>query len=175
MRKFFTPKDFDDIVDVYFLWKKLNVLIKKVYTRGINLPEYITEGCVCYVNGYELTASEHGSEDAFDIKTNHKIQVKGTSNFNNDLSSFGPRSVFDELHFARLNLNEDKIYLYKIDIQNLYNVKVNSNQTFKQQQEQGRRPRFSLLNTFIIPNNIKEYCIVDLKNKKIVKYDNKSN
>ena len=113
MRKFFTSKDFDDIINVYFLWKKLNSLIKKLYTRGINFPEYITEGCVCYVNGYELTASEKGSEDAFDKNTKHKIQVKGTSNFNNDLSSF-----------------------------------------------------------FIIPNNIKEYCIVDLKNKKVIKYDN---
>ncbi len=154
-------------IKVYYLWKNLNSIIKKVYTRGINLPEYITEGLVCYVNGFELTASEEGSEDAIDCKTNHKIQVKGTSNFNDDLSSFGPKSKFDELHFARLDIQNDKMYLYQIDITTLYDIKMNKQQTFREQQKQGRRPHFSLLKSFFIPENIKEYCIVDLKNKTI--------
>ena len=169
MRKFFNEKDFNTIIKVYYLWKHLNIIIKQVYTRGINLPEYITEGLVCYVNGFELTASEGSSADAIDIKTNHKIQVKGTSNFDDDLSSFGPKSKFDELHFARLDIVNDKVYLYQIDSATLYNIKMNKKQTFNEQQEQGRRPHFSILNTFIIPQNIKEYCIVDLKNKTFTK------
>ena len=124
---------------------------------------------MCYVNGFELTAGEGGSEDAIDLKTNHKIQIKGTSNFDDDLSSFGPKSQFDELHFARLDMANDKMYLYQIDIATLYKVKMNKQETFRDQQEQGRRPHFSLLNKFIIPQNIKEYCIVDLNNKTFSK------
>jgi hypothetical protein len=53
-------------------------------------------------------ATDEGSYDAIssDGKT---IQVKATSKFDDDLSSFGPRSVFDFLHFARFDTEKDEV------------------------------------------------------------------
>ena len=36
----------------------------------------------------------------------------------------------------------------------IYTHKVNSNQTFRDQQEQGRRPRFSIMKDIIEPHNL---------------------
>lgn len=157
-----------EIADIYFKWKDLNDAIKQKYTRGINLHEYITEGLCCSLNGYILHASEGNSEDAVD-KQNRKIQIKGTSNFYSDLSSFGPNSEFDILEFVRLDYEHDVFYFYRIDIQFLSSLKVNKKETFEEQQKMGRRPRFSIIKDLIDSYNIEYYAIVDLKNKKIFK------
>ena len=34
-------KDIEFIFEIYFKWKELNLLIKKHYTRGVNLKEHI--------------------------------------------------------------------------------------------------------------------------------------
>jgi type-2 restriction enzyme bsp6I len=91
-----------------------------------------------------------------------KVQVKASSNFNSDLTSFGPTSEFDILEFARLNQEENKLYLYKIPIDNLYDINVNSNETFKEQQQSGRRPRFSIIEKYIKEYNLKHYAVVDM-------------
>lgn len=161
-----TRERFDKVIDLYFNWKKLNAGIKEDFTRGVNLPEAITEPICCYVNGYKHSLGG-GSEDAMDTVTNQKIQIKASSNFNNDLTSFGPESEFDELHFVRLNQEEDKMYLYNIPVDELENVKVNANETFKEQQQQGRRPRFSIINKYIVEDDIQPYAIVDLQTKDI--------
>lgn len=114
------------VFELYFKWKELNLLIKKHYTRGVNLHEAITEHLVCILNNYELHASSGGSEDAI-TKDNKKVQIKATSNFNDDLTSFGPKSKFDILEFLRLDLENDKFYCYRIPIDNLNNIKVNKN------------------------------------------------
>lgn len=160
---------YDKVRHLYFLWKELNSEIKKDYTRGINLPEAITEPICCYVNGFSLsTGSGSGSEDA--LTDNYEtVQVKASSNFNSDLTSFGPKSEFRYLHFVRLNQSENKMYLYDIPTKDLNEIYVNEYETFKDQQEQGRRPRFSIINKYIIPQDIKAYAIVDLETGDIEK------
>ena len=166
---FISKEKFNRVIELYFMWKELDGEIKKDYTRGINLPEAITEPICCYVNGFKHSTGEgKGSEDGFDPKTNSKIQIKGSSNFNSDLTSFGPESEFDELHFVRLNKKEDKMYLYKIPTDELSGLYVNKNQTFKDQQREGRRPRFSIIKQYIAPQEIEPYAIVDLKVKEII-------
>lgn len=161
-----TEERYKRVIKLYFMWKDLNTEIKKDFTRGINLPEAITEPICCYVNNF-LHSTKKGSEDAIDEKNYSKVQIKATSNFNNDLTSFGPKSEFNELHFVRLNQEEDKMYLYKIPVNKLADVQVNVGETFEEQQNQGRRPRFSIINKYIEPDNIKEYAIVDLKTGEI--------
>lgn len=163
-----TEERFKKVINLYFNWKELNSGIKEDYSRGVNLPEAITEPICCYVNGFRLSLGE-GSEDAVVPETGEQVQIKASSNFDRDLTSFGPQSKFDLLHFVRLNQSEDKMYLYDIPINDLKKVKVNSFETYEEQQAQGRRPRFSIIDKYIKTYDIKEYAIVDLKTKKIIK------
>lgn len=157
---------FDEIREVYFLWKELNTKIKKTYTRGVNLHESITETICCYVNDFYLSIGG-GSEDAIDPNTNELIQIKGTSNWDRDLTSFGPNSLFDHLHFVRLNQHDDTMYLYDIPTETLNGIMVNKNYSFRDFQLQGKRPRFSIISTYINKYNIQEYAIVNLRNGQI--------
>lgn len=148
------------VLKLYFDWKELNTNLKEIYSRGINFHEAFSEYIVCYVNGYRHSLGK-GSEDAFD-KNNAQVQIKGSSNFDKDLTSFGPTSEFEILEFARLNQEQDKLYLYRIPIDELYNVQVNKNATFLDQQHEGRRPRFSIITRYIEKENIEHYAVVNL-------------
>lgn len=156
-----TESRYKKVRRLYFAWKDLNAGIKEDYTRGINLPEAITEPICCYVNGFLLSTGE-GSEDAVIPKTGELVQIKASSNFDRDLTSFGPKSSFKYLHFVRLNQEEDKMYLYDIPTKELKNLMVNSDTTFGEQQAKNRRPRFSIINMYIKKYDIKPYAVVDL-------------
>ncbi|MDQ0567493.1 Bsp6I family type II restriction endonuclease [Mycoplasma yeatsii] len=160
MLKTITKEKYDEIISLYPLWKELNKKIKISYTRGVNFHEIFSEFIVCHINDYQISHNE-GSEDAIS-KEGLKIQIKSSSNYNTDLTSFGPRSEFDILEFARLNQQNDLLYLYKIPIQNLKNIEVKQGQTFAQQQEEKRRPRFSIISKIIEKENLKPYAKVNM-------------
>lgn len=161
-------RKFHDSITAYFLWKELNLLIKKSHTRGINLHEAISEPLVCKANNFLLNMGSGG--DAYDFRNDLVIEIKATSNFNSDTSSFSPNEKFDELHFVRLNQEEDRFYLYNLNLNSdqLKKVKVNKNQVLEDQQKQGRRPRFSIIKMIIEANNLQPYAIVDMKKKEII-------
>jgi len=142
-------------------------LIKNSHTRGVNLHEAISEPLVCKVNGYLLNKGSGG--DAYDPENNRVVEIKGSSNFGQDTTSFSPSEEFDELHFVRLDQREDKFYLYNLNMSSdtLKQVKVNKTQTLEDQQRQGRRPRFSIIKNIIEVNDIKPYAVVDMRRKKI--------
>lgn len=162
-----TEKDFKDALKSYQLWKELDQRMRSSSSRGVNFHEGISEVLVCYVNSFYHSVGL-GSEDAI-TKDNKLVQIKATSNFDDDLTSFGPRSKFDILHFARLDRQTDQLYLYDISIDFLENIKVNSTETFREQQEQRRRPRFSIIKKIIKPNNLEPYAVIDLKNGNITR------
>jgi hypothetical protein len=159
---------FKEAIEIYQLWKNLDAKIKTFYSRGVNIHEAITEIIVCFVNGFPLSLGG-GSEDAINPKNNFKVQIKATSNFNRDLTSFGPKSKFDELHFVRLDYEKDIMFLYNIPI-NLLGLNVNKNKTFDEVKKEGKRPRFSIIKDIIIKNNIKEYAKVKLNTAEIIKF-----
>lgn len=160
-------EDFMMAIDIYEKWRDLNELIQTSFPfkRKANIPEAFTEVICCYVNDFEL-AITGGSEDAICDQGN-LIQVKASANWDSDLTSFGPTSEFDELHFVRLNQDTEELYLYKTPIEELYDTQVNRTQTMRDQQEQGRRPRFSVINQILKKENIKPYAIVDLVTREI--------
>ncbi|KAB2387536.1 Bsp6I family restriction endonuclease [Bacillus toyonensis] len=158
---------YTEAIELYFLWKQLNQRIRDFYTRGVNLPEAITETIVCYVNEYYLSLG-NGSEDAVIPETEELVQVKASSNFDSDLTSFGPTSRFDYLHFVRLHQETDKMFLYDVPVENLRETPVNASQTFEDQQNEGRRPRFSIIDRYIERYNIEPYAVVDLRTGNIV-------
>ena len=151
-----------DVLDAYFSWKKSSELIKNLNGRASNFSEAISERLVCYINNFSL-ATEEGSYDAISID-GKTIQIKATSKFNDDLSSFGPRSQFDYLHFARFDINKDEVWLYNINKGSLDEVIINKekNETFLEQQKQGRRPRLSIIKEFVNKYQLEPYKKVNL-------------
>lgn len=162
-----TDELFEEILETYNLWKELDYRLRKVSSRGVNIHEGISEVIVCYVNGFEHSVGR-GSEDAF-TDFGEQVQIKATSNYDDDLTSFGPRSEFDLLHFARLDKVNDIFYLYDIPLEELDETYVNSTQTFRDQQLQGRRPRFSIIKKIIIPQELDYYASVDLRTGRIIR------
>src|SRR3989344_5877863 len=128
-------------------WKKLNDDIKRISTRGINLPEAISENafCIFFPECVRVVKLKQGkcSYDVLNRKTGSRIQIKASS-VDEELTSFGPRSEWDELFFLDFSSGNGSFKVYKIEPDWIYKHKVNVNQTFEDQQRQGRRPRFSI-------------------------------
>ena len=151
------------VLEAYFCWKETSGKVKKLNGRGINIPESISESIVCYFNSFSRDKKK-GSHDAISLQ-GKTIQIKATSAFNNELTSFSPKQgKFDELHFARFNIEKDEVWLYEIPKKELDSTVLNKekNETFLQQQEQGRRPRFSIVKVFIEKYQLKPYKKVNL-------------
>ena len=91
---------FEDAIKSYFLWKELNGLIKNSHNRGVNFPETISETLCCAAMDFSLNKKSGG--DAFDYKNNKIIEIKATSNWDKDTTSFSPKEKFDSLFFLRL-------------------------------------------------------------------------
>lgn len=154
---------FDDsdkafIKELFSQWKDLNDNIKKISTRGINLPESISESAFCVFNkDFARVIGAAGGEASFDaINLNNlkKVEIKATS-ISEDLTSFSPSSSFDELYFLDFSRMDGSFDVYEIAPSLILNKKVSKTQTFQQQQAQGRRPRFSIIKDIIKPNNMK--------------------
>src|SRR5690606_37452399 len=119
------------------------------------------EGLFCLdMDAVRINTNIPGANTSFDcyrISDNKRIQVKACSVLP-DLTSFGPKSVWDELYFLdfyREGKWDGTYDIYLIDNELIYNHKVNENQTLREQQEQGRRPRFSIYKSIILKNKLK--------------------
>ncbi|MEK6757895.1 MAG: Bsp6I family type II restriction endonuclease [Nanoarchaeota archaeon] len=133
--------------NLYSDWKKLNDRLKAISTRGINLPETISENAFAlFFPDCFRVVSLKGMKCSFDcinVKTGSRIQIKASSIIS-DLTSFGPRSEWDELFFLDFSAGDGSFKVYKIEQDWIYKHKVNQTQTFEDQQRQKRRPRFSI-------------------------------
>lgn len=157
--------DGQKIKNLYNLWNTLNKAIKAISTRGINLPEAISENAFCLffpgcIRVIKLK-KEKCSYDVLNIKTGSKIQIKASS-VGSDLTSFGPRSEWDELFFLDFSKGDGSFKVYKINADWIYKHRVNKNQTFEDQQKQGKRPRFSIVENIIKVKNLKPVKICKL-------------
>ncbi|CAD7288270.1 Bsp6I family type II restriction endonuclease [Campylobacter suis] len=152
---------FLEVCRLYFLYKDLNNGIKSVSSRGLNLPETISEPMSCYALGYKWNKGTKGG-DATD-ENGSLIEIKATSNFDDDLSSFSPNTKFDKLIFFRLKYDKNEAYIYDLGLNSdaFVNLSVNKTQTVKDQQKLGRRPRLSLI-SYINQNNIQPVAIIDI-------------
>ena len=136
--------------------------------RGVNLPEGLSESSFCLeMECFRITKSISGvntSFDAYDPKLSSRVQVKACSVLP-DLTSFGPKSVWDSLYFVDFYKQgnwDGKFDIYLIENHYIYNHRVNKNQTFKEQQNEKRRPRFSIFTEIIQKNNLKPIKTGDL-------------
>lgn len=158
---YFDKKDAKTFKRLFDLWVKLNKGLGK-YGRKVNIPEVLSEGMFCIFSNsvrYQRKLKGKGSAsfDTINLKTGKREQIKASS-IESDLTSFGPKSEWDKLYFMNFYNNgkpDGTFDVYEIPNSLIYKNKVNNSQTMKSQQEEKRRPRFSIMKDIIKPNKIK--------------------
>jgi len=143
----FDNNDLLMLKDIFADWLKINQKVSSLGGRGLNVPDVFSEALYCiYFNAVRTNKTAH-SYDCVNLTNGAGVQVKSAS-IENDCTSFGPKSTWDELYFMDFAINgkiDGIIDVYRLDFA-LDDVILNAkkNETFKMQQEQGRRPRLSL-------------------------------
>lgn len=158
----------DETCNAYFKWKDLNSYISNNSHRGINMPDAISEpmGCYC-LNLLWNRGDEIG--DATNPRTGEKIEFKATSRFEGDLSSFGPKTTFDDLIFLRFKIDDNLLYIYdlKINSTEFEKYPANATQTIGDQKRQGRRPHVSLQRLFVYAKHLMPDKIFDIRRCRV--------
>ena len=153
---------------IYSLWVGLSDVLQEHRGRRLNIPEILSEGVFCHEYGAaRVTHGISGANTSWDCfspllketekqQKDRRIQVKACS-VKFDLTSFGPDSQWDDLYFMHFFPNgvyDGSYHIFHIPNDLIYNHKVNSWQTFQDQQKEGRRPRFGIMKEIIIPRGI---------------------
>lgn len=166
----FSKTDLKELQHIYKQWVSLSNSLGKLNARKVNLPEGLSETSFCLfmncyrVNNPKISGKVNTSFDAYNPKTNSRVQIKACSVLP-DLTSFGPKSQWDELFFVDFfneGKMEGKFNIYKIPTELIKTQQVNKNSTFEDFQNQGKRPRFSIYKDIIIPKKIKPVMCCDL-------------
>ena len=154
----------DEACDVYFKWKDLNGYVRRNSTRGTNIPDTISEQMGCYCLDLLWNRGKIAG-DATNPRTGEIIEFKATSNFDGDLSSFGPRCQFDDLVFLRFDIDNNLLYVYDlhVDAEEFGSYPANKAQLIRDQQREGRRPHVSLKELFIDGTNMTPDIIFDIR------------
>lgn len=145
---------------LYKAWVQLKNGLKEFESRAPNLPEGISEGAFSLEFNCPRVLDVRGTPSSYDCynpETGERIQIKATT-IRHDLTSFGPDSVWDVIYlldFYREGNFDGSYDVYRIPNDLIYNHQVSSTQTFREQQEQGRRPRFSIKRSIIEMHNIR--------------------
>jgi hypothetical protein len=149
---------------LFDIWKNLKSALLTYKSRGPNMPEGLSETAFCLWSGsakyIKLKGQKKGiagSFDTFDWKKNRAQQIKACS-IKNDLTSFGPKSKWDDLYFIDF-YNEGKVDgrfdVYLIPNKYIKNQLLNKKELFADQQNQKRRPRFGIKKEIIAKYKIK--------------------
>lgn len=143
----FEKSDIARLKELWDLWYSFSQKLKEYSggkARKINLPEFISEGCWCILTG-SVRVLHPSSADTYNLKTQKAEQIKA-SIIENDLTSFGPKSRWDDLYFLDFSYLDGTFDVYKIPTDLLKREILNKRkrETFEDQQKQGRRPRLSL-------------------------------
>ena len=168
---FFDDQDKKEMLKIYQSWCEINRKLKTYGARTINIPELLSESIYCmYTNSGRLKSCNYSgantSWDCYNFNLNKRVQVKATS-VAEDLTSFGPRSEWDILIFCDFYVEgkfDGSFRFYEIPNDKVYSNKLNKNQTFKEQQEASRRPRFSITKDIIRPLNLAPIQVGNLNN-----------
>lgn len=170
----FDLTDCDELRMIYDGWRLLCDNLNRLNARAVNLPEGLSEIGFAMAKGmWRVTSGIIGANSSFDCydptggRGNNRIQVKACSVIP-DLTSFGPQSQWDRIFFAdffREGKWDRTFDIYEIETEEILNFKVNFNQTLRDQQAQGRRPRFSIYKGLIQKEKFisKETFLIDDK------------
>lgn len=157
----YEPSDRKMLAKVYKNWRTLCSELRILEGRAVNLPEVLSESAFCLEMGsVRLISGLTGavsSFDCYDLSSSERIQVKACSVLP-DLTSFGPTSQWDKIYFLDFYRDgkwDGTFNIYLLDNDDVYNHPVNSRQTLRDQQSEGRRPRFSIHKELIVPKKLK--------------------
>lgn len=161
----FDLEDYKKLKKIFYDWQKINKELKSLGGRNLNVPDVFSEALFCIFFNSARTNGEGYSYDCVSLDNHAGIQVKSCS-IENDCTSFGPTSTWDELYFVDFAPNgkvDGNVWFYKID-SDIYSIVLNEKkgETFKDQQKQGRRPRFSIKRLIIKEKNLKPLLKIDL-------------
>lgn len=154
----FDNKDFSQLQEIFKNWLEMNKKLKTLGGRGLNVPDVFSEALFCLAFNAVRTNGTAHSYDCVLRSTGDGVQVKSAS-IPTDCTSFGPTSTWDLLYFADFAPNgtvDGIVKFYKIEDNDVYNLVLNSkkHETFRDQQRQGRRPRFSIQSCIIKPKHL---------------------
>lgn len=148
---FYEDKDVKLLQNLYKMWVVINKLSKDLEGRMINTPEALSEGICCHVNKFGRTNKPRvkgaikASMDAVSL-AGEKIEIKASAVLDGTLTSFSPNTNFDRLFvldfFVEGKWNGD-IIIYEV-FPFSKDLKVNKHETFEEQQDSTRRPRFNI-------------------------------
>lgn len=157
----FDKDDFKTLKKIFKKWLDINNDLKSLEGRALNVPDVFSEALFCIAFDAIRTNSDPGahSYDCVIKSTGEGVQVKSAS-IANDCTSFGPTSTWDLLYYVDFAPNgyvDGNVYFYEIDSDDVYNMVLNKKkeETFSDQQAQGRRPRFSIQSKIIKPKGLK--------------------
>jgi len=155
--------------DAFFKWKDLNTYVKSLVSRGINMPDAISEPMGCYC--LDLLWNKTTGGDAYSQDGTKKYEFKATSNFAYDLSSFGPKCDFDDLVFLRFDLDFNMLFVYDtgIDAEELKKIPVSKSATVGDYQKAGKRPHISIIQSIIEKRNLEPTVKFNIRRGQIVK------
>jgi hypothetical protein len=139
------------------LYNNINKSISKKKIRNDNFPSHVSENIAKFAiyKKYKIMPNwdtESGDLEINLINFNKKLEIKAFSS--NGPTSFGPTEAWDIIYFVDAKNYKNLLFkIYEIKLKNtsqiFQNIKVNKNETFKDQADKKRRPRISF-------NKIKE-------------------
>ncbi len=157
----FDKEDAKKWKELFDAWKKLKMGMRAYKSREPNFPEGLSEVAFCLYSGsgrlLSLKGKSSSSFDTFNVKTGKAEQIKASS-VEKDLTSFGPRSKWDDLYFLDFYNNgklDGTFNVYKVPTKLIHKVEVKKGITFLARQLEGKRPRFGIVKTFIEKGIIK--------------------
>ena len=161
----FDLEDFKKLKDIFRDWVTINAKLKLLGGRGLNVPDVFSEALFCIFFNAIRTNGTAYSYDCVSLDSHAGIQIKSAS-IPNDCTSFGPTSTWDEIYYVDFAPNSEvdgKVNFYKVD-KDFSNLVLNAKkgETFRDQQLQGRRPRFSIKSQLINAYGIKPCLSIDL-------------
>ena len=161
----FDLNDYAQLKEIFRDWLSINSKLKPLGGRGLNVPDVFSEALFCIFFNAIRTNGTAYSYDCVSLDTHAGIQIKSAS-IPNDCTSFGPTSTWDEIYYVDFAPNgyvDGKVTFYKVDV-DFSNLILNAKkgETFKDQQLQGRRPRFSMKNQLIKAYGIPPVLTIDL-------------
>lgn len=166
----FDLNDYIKLQEIFNDWQNINKKLKPLGGRNLNVPDVFSEALFCiFFNAVRTNGTAH-SYDCVSLDNRAGIQVKSCS-IDNDCTSFGPTSTWDELYFADFAPNgkvDGNVWFYKIEC-DIYSIVLNKKkgETLRDQQNQGRRPRFSIKSTIIKEQKLQPILKINLLDDKL--------
>ena len=168
---YITEDKFSATCELYFQWKDYDSALRTDGSRGANIPEAVTEIFACYALNLIHNKIEGGDASESDGSI---VEIKATSRADGskELTSFSPGHPFERLIFVWIDKANDiaKIYDLGLNSTTIRDIQITKTDTFGDQQDQGRRPRFSVIKSLIRPQNMRPIKIINIRHGNVESY-----